>query len=172
MTQVIGVAGARVLFGHMEWADSTVWRTALTVNCMDEELRRLLLHVHVVQRAFLHIWTGRPVTEAFRTAEDFASLAALRDWAMTYYGQAHAFLATVDEAHLSNRVELPWSGQLTAHLGRVPEATSLADTLFQVTSHSTYHRGQINTRLRLLAVEPPLVDYIAWAWFGRPPAAW
>jgi uncharacterized damage-inducible protein DinB len=169
MTQVIGVAGARTLFQHMEWADSTVWGAALTADCMDEEVRRLLLHVHVVQRAFLHVWTGRPVAEAFKSAEDFRSLAALRDWAMPYYGEAHAYLATVDEALLSTRVELPWSQELTTHLGRVPEATSLADTLFQVTSHSTYHRGQVNSRLRLLGIEPPLVDYIAWAWLGRPP---
>ena len=35
-------------------------------------------------------------------------------------------------------------------------------------SHSTYHRGQVNARLREIGAEPPLVDYIAWLWFDRP----
>jgi uncharacterized damage-inducible protein DinB len=38
--------------------------------------------------------------------------------------------------------------------------------------HSTYHRGQVNARLRELGIEPPLTDYIAWIWFGRPEAEW
>jgi uncharacterized damage-inducible protein DinB len=44
--------------------------------------------------------------------------------------------------------------------------------MFQVTSHSTHHRGQVNARLRALGGEPPLVDYIAWVWFGKPAADW
>lgn len=48
----------------------------------------------------------------------------------------------------------------------------LGETMIQVAMHSQYHRGQINTRLRELGAEPPLVDYIAWIWFGRPDAAW
>jgi uncharacterized damage-inducible protein DinB len=52
------------------------------------------------------------------------------------------------------------------------EAPTLAETMLQVASHSTYHRGQVNARLRELAGEPPLVDYIAWIWFGRPAPEW
>jgi len=48
----------------------------------------------------------------------------------------------------------------------------LAKTAFQVTGHSTCHRGQVNTRLRELGAYPPLVDYIAWLWLGRPAADW
>ena len=42
----------------------------------------------------------------------------------------------------------------------------------QVASHSTYHRGQVNARLREVGGTPPLVDYIAWIWFGRPAPNW
>ena len=44
--------------------------------------------------------------------------------------------------------------------------------MIQVTIHSTHHRGQFNARLRQVGGEPPLVDYIAWVCFGRPPAEW
>ena len=38
--------------------------------------------------------------------------------------------------------------------------------------HSTYHRGQVNVRLRELGGEPQLVDFIAWVWEGKPRAVW
>jgi uncharacterized damage-inducible protein DinB len=50
--------------------------------------------------------------------------------------------------------------------------TTVAETMLQVTFHSAYHRGQVSARLREVGVEPPLVDYIAWIWFGRPDAPW
>lgn len=37
---------------------------------------------------------------------------------------------------------------------------------------ATYHRGQVNTWLRELGLEPPLVDFIAWVWFGKPAPDW
>ena len=57
-------------------------------------------------------------------------------------------------------------------LGHAPEVTTIGDTALQVALHGTYHRGQINARLREIGGEPPLVDYIAWIWLGRPAAAW
>ena len=38
--------------------------------------------------------------------------------------------------------------------------------------HSTYHRGQINTRFRELGGEPAMVDFIAWVWLGKPKSEW
>jgi uncharacterized damage-inducible protein DinB len=81
------------------------------------------------------------------------------------------FLNAVDHDALGRRIVMPWSGELARDLGRQPEPPTLAETMFQVTSHSTYHRGQINTRLRLVGGQPPLVDYIAWIWIGRPSPA-
>ena len=35
-----------------------------------------------------------------------------------------------------------------------------------------YHRGQNATRLRELGGEPPLTDFVAWLWKGRPDGKW
>jgi uncharacterized damage-inducible protein DinB len=48
----------------------------------------------------------------------------------------------------------------------------MAETARQVAMHSMHHRGQVNARLRELGAEPPLVDYIAWIWRGRPEPMW
>jgi uncharacterized damage-inducible protein DinB len=160
------------LYAHMEWADARVWDavTASLGTGMDDCLRDRLLHLHVVQQAFLHVWTSQPVV--FPAATEFPSFTALEPWVRAYYPEVRAFLATLDDSRLAEPLHMPWVAQFEKRLGRGFDAPTLGDTLFQVTSHSTYHRGQVNTRLRELGGEPPLVDYIAWVWFGRPAAAW
>jgi uncharacterized damage-inducible protein DinB len=156
----------------MEWADALVWKAVRAVGDgePDGQLRERLLHIHVVQRAFLNIWTGKPMT--FPEADEFPALRDLERWARPYYPEAGQHLETLSAAELSGPVELPWAAGLTRRFGRDPDTVTLAETALQVTSHSTYHRGQVNTRLRELGVEPPLVDYIAWLWLGRPAAQW
>jgi uncharacterized damage-inducible protein DinB len=159
-------------YRHMEWADATVWAAVPGGGEPDPRLRQLLVHIHTVQRAFLAVWTGRSVADGLRMPETFATLEEVRAWAEPVYAAASAFVATVDEMRLAAPLEMPWAGQVEEKLGRPPGISTLADTCFQVVNHSTYHRGQVNARLRELGVEPPLVDYIAWIWFGRPDAAW
>lgn len=159
------------LLRHMQWADEEVWRAALAAPDAraDEPLRTLLLHLHVVQRAFLSLWTDRP--PAFPDLAEFPDVASIQMWSASYYPELNAFLDALDPATLTRPIQMPWADELAAQLGRPPVAPSLGESMFQVTSHSTYHRGQVNMRLRALGGEPPLVDYIAWIWFGRPAPA-
>jgi uncharacterized damage-inducible protein DinB len=161
----------RDLFRHMEWADAEVWRAVLACGpaCDDAMLTGLLLHLHVVQRAFLAVWRMQSV--AFPEAADFPTIADLHAWTATYYAEARVFLDAVNVDALTRPVIMPWADELARQLGRRPQTPTLAETMFQVTSHSTYHRGQVNTRLRAVGGDPPLVDYIAWIWYGRPSPA-
>src|SRR5512145_1681443 len=93
------------LYRHMEWADATVWRAVpSTDRPPDDRLRLLLAHIHFVQRAFLPVWTDRPVADAFSPLEEFTTLAVLRDWAQPYYAQATAFIETLSEEALRRPV--------------------------------------------------------------------
>jgi uncharacterized damage-inducible protein DinB len=156
----------------MEWADAKVWAAVPEGIPADKRLTELLLHIHTVQQAFLAVWSKNDVRAVFRNPEEFATLATLCTWARPYYAQAQAHIAGLSDGDLSARLEMPWAAQLAQSLGRPPGPTTVAETCFQVYSHSTYHRGQVNTRLRELGAEPPLVDYIAWLWFDRPAADW
>jgi uncharacterized damage-inducible protein DinB len=160
------------LYRHMEWADATVHRAARAADgpSPDALLHGLLHHLHFVQRAFLSVWTGGGFPEG--KPIDHPTLAALADWARPYYAGADRFLSALPPERLAHPVRMPWIAEFEQHLGRTLETPTLAETAFQVTSHSTYHRGQVNRRLRELGVEPPLVDYIAWVWFGRPQPDW
>jgi uncharacterized damage-inducible protein DinB len=156
------------LFRHMAWADGEVWGAVLAAPAAttDDTLRKLLLHLHVVQRAFLDVWHDRPLT--FPDVSAFPDASQIQSWAAPYYANAQAFLDSLDDEALRRPVVMPWAEQFAKQLGITASSPSLAETIFQVTSHSTYHRGQINARLRAVGGEPPLVDYIAWIWFGRP----
>jgi uncharacterized damage-inducible protein DinB len=162
----------RELYRHMEWADARVWKTVLALDgtAVDDRLRGLLHHLHETQRAFLHVWTDLP--PVFGEPQRFASYAELHAWARPYYEKVGRYLEAVDDARLSEPVDLPWSAYFQESMGRSAERTTLAETLFQVPSHTTHHRAQVNTRLREVGAEPPLVDYIVWVWFGKPRASW
>ena len=160
------------LFRHMRWADGEVWHAVLRAGDVsnDEVLRGLLLHLHAVQRVFLDVWKQRPF--AIPEVSGFPNATDIRLWSLPYYDEAEAFLDSLDERALMQPVTMPWAAAMAAQLGIPPATPTLAETIFQVTSHSTYHRGQVNARLRDVGGEPPLVDYIAWIWFGRPEPAW
>ena len=163
----------RELIRHMEWADAEVWRAVLGHEPAfnDVRLKNLLTHLHVVQRLFLILWTKQPLDPA-SAQPSFATLGDLRAWALTSYPESNRFLGTVDASMLKDVVEMPWARSLEAQLGRPIAMPTLGETIQQVASHSTYHRGQINARLREVGGRPPLVDYIAWIMFGRPEPNW
>ena len=159
------------LFRHMEWADARVWSTVLPTPGLadDAGLRDRLHHLHLVQRAFLHIWRGE--TMRFEGAEALRGESLAR-WGQAYHAEVLPFLSSLDEAQLDRTVQLPWASRVMGRLGRDLTDPSLGETLVQVASHSAYHRGQINARIRELGAEPPLTDFIVWVWSGKPAAAW
>ena len=163
----------RDLLNHMEWADASVWRALLAhpPAGTDKRIRDLLVHVHGVQRAFLQMWTSSgPLS--FPTIEPGADLTTIQAWASAYYVELAAACARFDGADLTRPIEMPGLGPYEERMGRRFDKPTLAETMVQVANHSTYHRGQLNARLREIGGEPPLVDYIAWIWFGRPAAGW
>ena len=159
------------LFRHMEWADATVWRTVLQspATASDQRLRDWLYHIHMVQHAFINVWKSQPYSG--EAGKDFDT-AALATWGREFHHLATDHLRTVKEDDLDSPMNMPWAKFLTRSLGHDPAGTTKGETMMQVAAHTTYHRGQVNARLRELGFEPPLVDYIAWLWFGRPAADW
>jgi len=161
----------RDLCAHMEWADSLVWQATLgsPEAAADQKLRDRLSHIHMTQRAFLQVWSKQTL-DRLRSLK-FDTTGELYAWIRPHYPELKSFLATLKSAQLTEPTPLPWAKYFVP-AGRQAAVTTLGETLLQVTSHSTYHRGQANTRLRELGAEPPLVDYIGWVWLGRPATSW
>lgn len=161
----------RELIHHMQWADALVWSATLSNPEVsgDLALRGKLFHTHMVQRAFLSVWQAGTLSAPASDPPDLPeTLARTRE----YYSDLKPFLDALDEGEIERPVALPWAGRFAQRPGHEPATTTLAETILQVVMHSTYHRGQVNARLREVGIEPPLTDYIAWIWFGRPEPRW
>jgi uncharacterized damage-inducible protein DinB len=167
----MAVDEARGLFTHMEWADAVTWKTVMGLADAQKDARvaDTLYHLHSVHWAYLQVWRGEPLQIPERGT--IGDLAALLAWARPYYPGLRAFAETLDDAALSRPVELPWAGELVKRFGSVGPVTR-GETILQVVMHSTYHRGQIATRIRELGGEPQITDFIMWVWLGRPEPEW
>ncbi len=98
-------------------------------------------------------------------------MPALATWGRAGLADLQSFLAAADAATTARVIELPWAKRFVPAGGTVSHP-SLGETALHLALHTTHHRGQVNARLRELGAEPPLVDYIAWLWKGRPGAMW
>jgi uncharacterized damage-inducible protein DinB len=159
------------LYRHMEWADAVVWTAVLASanGKTDKNLLDYFYHLHMVQYSFLRVWLSEPRETPFPT---FAEAHELMRWGQSFYGDACAYLGTITDASLIEPMPVPWAGMVERRSGHKPEETTAGETMLQVALHSMYHRGQINARLRDFGGNPPLVDFIAWVWLGRPAAVW
>ncbi len=154
------------LYAHQEWADAEHWRAleAHPPALEDKAIRERLLHIHLVQHAFL--WIVGPRTEPFagRKIEEFATMADLKAYGREGLARLNDMLKMADAARLEQQIEVIWF--------RPPARITVAQALTQAAMHSQYHRGQNATRLRELGGVPPTTDFIIWLHKGKPPAQW
>jgi uncharacterized damage-inducible protein DinB len=162
----------RPLFDHMEWADATVWRAvrACPEAADDKVLHDRLFHIHATQHAFLKAW--RHEEFVYSGPDACPGLDAVLAFAREFYAVAPAYVASLAPDAVDRELVLPWSSFFAKRAGFDAHPSTLGETLLQLPSHSTYHRGQVNIRLRERGATPPLVDFIAWVWAGKPAADW
>ena len=163
----------RELFAHMQWADALCWKAVFDnpAALSDAKINERLLHIHLVQQSFLHVWRNDPF-DWQAAADSNKEMRSLFQWARQYHTEVVAFVNNIDESAIESPMALPWQDMITMQFGQEAATPSLRETLIQVAMHSGYHRGQVATRLRELGAEPPLTDFIAWIWLRKPKAAW
>jgi uncharacterized damage-inducible protein DinB len=154
-----------------EWADAVVFASIRSwpEAGLDELLLSRMRHNHLVQKVFLDVIERRPFDPEETRALGMAALEQFTRNVHRGFAVYHDLLAP--EA-LDVPVELPWSRMIGEKLGFEVHVTTLGDLLVQVFVHTAYHRGQVNARLRELCLDPPMTDFIAWAWAGKPAAVW
>jgi len=152
------------LFRHMDWADALTWQSVLQSPSAisDQTIRERLHHIHLCQRAWLRIWLAEPVDPH---AGESLGIISLSSWAREYHADAARYLATVRESQLEAQIAVPGLDEQSTQ-------PSLCETFLQIIAHSTYHRGQVSSRLRELGGEPRQTDFIRWVVLGKPTAEW
>jgi uncharacterized damage-inducible protein DinB len=142
------------LFAHMVWADSALLAAVRARDgaYSDEELRKWLHHILVVERFFLSRFLDHPF-DMQKEGQVPESLDALESLFKDTHADAQRFIESVDEAQLSRQIELPRMKEFR------PE---MRDLMMQVVMHSEHHRAQCAMRLRALGGSPSVTDYIMW----------
>lgn len=160
------------LFNHMMWADVEVWKKVLASNSAegDEKITKLLYHLHQVQYAFYRLWNELPLE--IPKPEDFSDLKSIAKWGFEYQQKLIEFLSAEKTFEMHKEIKIPWSVFIERKTGKKVVPATNEETMFQVALHSTYHRGQINSRFRELGGEPAMVDLIFWIWLGKPKSDW
>ncbi|HMN23278.1 MAG TPA: DinB family protein [Ignavibacteriaceae bacterium] len=160
------------LLNHMQWADAEVWKKVLSFEKAenDERIKKLLYHLHQVQYAFYFLWNDLPVENP--KPEQFVNLKSIAKWGFEYQQKLKEFLATSKANENEKVIQIPWAVFMERRIGKKVVPATLEETILQVASHSTYHRGQINSQLREIGGEPPMTDFIAWVWLGKPKESW
>ncbi|MCH9651400.1 MAG: hypothetical protein K0U98_24450 [Deltaproteobacteria bacterium] len=164
--------GLAELLRHGEWADAKLWQVVLdeAEGPLDDKVSFWLHHIHQVQRAFLLVWRGEPLE--LPSLEDFATPLDLCSWGREGHGELLRYLSLASSEDLHRELDFPWREQMEEKFERPLDGVTLAQSAMQVVLHSTHHRAQVASRLRELGEEPPMVDYIAWLWRGKPETQW
>ncbi len=160
--------GLKDLTNHMLWADFIMWQEVIKLSRQKnvQEILDLMFHIHANQHANFNIWQNMPLPEFDKLK--FETLSELYQWGMNFHKKNSKFINSLSEQKLNETVTLPWIKSFEEDFGKLPGKTSLTDTIFQVIMHATYHRGQVNTKIRQRGGEPPLTDFIYWVWLGKP----
>lgn len=161
----------RTLMKHMEWADARIWTCILNLPSRghDEWTKERMHHYHSTQWAYGQILLKMPII--IPELDSFPDMKSLGLWAQRFYKEMSKRIIGFDNADFQQKVEFPWSAQIVERFGSVTPANA-GESLIQLSLHSAHHRGQIAMRLREAGGEPPVTDFIAWIWMGRPEAKW
>jgi uncharacterized damage-inducible protein DinB len=166
------IENTTLLLQHMQWADAEVWKKVLSFSASenDERIKKLLYHLHQGQNAFYFLWNDLPME--IPKQEEFSDLKSIAKWGFDYQQKLDEFLSSPKSNEKDRVIKIPWSVFVERKTGKKVVPATLEETMLQVASHSTYHRGQINTRFRELGGEPASVDFIVWIWLGKPDGDW
>ncbi len=144
------------LFAHLAWSDSAILKAVAAHEgaAADEEIRKWLNHIVMVQRFFLSLSQQRPF-DMQRQGQAALTMSEMEQRFQEAHADGAAFAARLNEAELARTIEFPVPAWKHFH-------PTVRDGLMQAIMHSEHHRAQVATRLRALGGAPPMTDYILW----------
>lgn len=155
------------LLNHLLWSDEAVWKTVLSnpKASEDEYIKNTLFHSSMTIDVFCHVWNGEEFI--IPKNESYSQIEQIKKYSDSAHGKLEKISKDLDKIELDKIIDVPWSKYFEDTSGKRADKTTMLDTIVQVIMHTTYHRGQIDKRLRELEINPPLVDYITWLWAGK-----
>ncbi|MBI3931978.1 MAG: DinB family protein [Acidobacteria bacterium] len=156
-------ADAARLFGYDSWANHRLIRAAATLTTEQFKrdlgsshggVRGTLTHVLSAEWIWLERWKGVSPSRMLDESE-FPDVLALRERWRAVDEHRDAWFASLKKGALSAKVRYRNTE------GKEWEAP-LWQLIQHVVNHSTYHRGQVTTLLRLLGAKAVSTDIVLW----------
>jgi uncharacterized damage-inducible protein DinB len=160
---MFGRDDAARLIEYTIWANHRVMRAAATLGSDDFKrdlgsshggVRGTLVHTMGAEWIWLERWKGVSPTRPLDESE-FADVMAVRERWTVIEDHRASWLASLKEGALAETIRY-------TTLDRRAWETPLWQLLQHVTNHSTYHRGQVITLLRILGARGVTTDMVAW----------
>jgi len=143
------------------WADRALYSAVgAHLDRLSEQdtllLRRVLDHIHVVDRIFQHHLSGTPHDFQAPRSEPLPELAALAQSAQEVDDWYAAYVAGLGKADVDQPVDFVFTSGKPARMRR-------GEILLHVCLHGTYHRGNAGALLQLRGLAPSpdsITDYL------------
>ena len=158
---MIPLATVRELFDYNYWArDRQLESCALLspeqflrpLGSSFSSLRDTLAHLVGAEWVWLERWRGRS-PRTLLPSEDFPTLTAVEERWRRVEADMRDYLAGLSEEALARPLTYTnLKGQTWTY--------ALWQTLYHLTNHQSYHRGQVTTLLRQLGAQPTAVDFL------------
>lgn len=136
------------------WANRVLAETIEKAQTPDERTLFLFSHVFSSYSMWLSRFTGNEITVALFQERTLDESKALMD---EVFSGMKTYLQQADEAEMDRVIHF-----IFPHDGS-KRNMSVADAITHLVTHSSYHRGQMMTRLKEKVETLPLTTYIAFA---------
>lgn len=139
------------MYEHLHWANQRIFETLQSMEDENQEVCRLFSHILNAENIWITRLRGMDSTKLPIWSEaDIESCAELMKQNEESFTAFFTNLAITDLDKVIS---------YTNSKGREFEY-SVRDILTHAALHGQYHRGQINSRLRAVGIEPVPIDYI------------
>lgn len=151
----------RRLYAYNRWANDRVLSTVAELT--GDEFTRMfpvnfgsiqgtMAHILGVERLYLQRWNGI-FPRSLPKATEFPDVERLRSYWQSVLSGQDTFLGNLTEGKLEQRF---------TYVNLVGETFGypLVDMMQHMVNHSTYHRGQVASLLRMLGKKPVETDYL------------
>lgn len=135
------------------WANNRIFTSLLTTQYEDERINWLMSHILAARVVWFERIKGISISEAIWTPQPLSACAALNDKINESYLN---FMDELQDADFTKVIRY-------RNLKGEAFSNTLEEILFHVFNHSSYHRGQIVSRIKELSFPPPVTDYIVFS---------
>lgn len=135
------------------WANEAIIISLSTLQNEDNRCNFLLSHILAARVVWLERIKDETTTKAIWTSQSFDACKTLNIDIDTQYSK---YLTSLDDKDFQTTISYK-------NLKQEQFSNTLAEIIHHVFNHSSYHRGQIVSRLKELGAPIPITDYIVFS---------